>query len=76
MQNTRNLEMAISHVTGLHPVWLESCYEECNSSCNVHCNVAEIQAEDTLIGKMLGSGEFGAVYKGSVKFGNGIRLVL
>ena len=72
-QNRRNLEEAIKDKTGISPVWIEACNEMCGESCALHYNVAEIRYEDTVFGKVLGSGQYGTVLKGVVKFGNNIR---
>ena len=53
----------------------EACNEKCEKVCAdaKHYNVAEIRYEDTNLGKVLGSGQFGTVFKGVVRLQNNIR---
>ena len=71
-QNKSNLAEAIKEKTLLDPVWMEPCNEKCGASCTEHYNVAEICERDTVIGRKLGSGQFGTVFKAEVKFDNNI----
>ena len=51
---------------GINPVWIEACNEMCQEPCTRHYNVAEICHGDTVLERVLGSGQYGTVLKGKV----------